>query len=104
MDAHIGKNDIWIRQAGRQLEVRGEAKGGIEKDIVHFAVAFPEWPIDVVILIIVIRTVQVDEVTTKQASQEHDTAKRRDFCRASRAGTLFKGLCLFWSTHIKRLF
>lgn len=77
MDAHICEDNVRIRQTSGKLELGRKTKGCVEENIVHLAVSFPERTIQVVVKVIGIRTVQMYQISAKQAGHEHDTSKRR---------------------------
>ena len=51
--------------------------------MVQLAVALPEGPVDVVVLIIGTRSMQVHQVPTKETGHDDDAPKRRELARAT---------------------
>jgi hypothetical protein len=71
MDVHIGEDDVRVAEANRKFQVVRQAKGRVEKNVVHVPMPFPKLSIQVVIPVIGIRTMKMDEVSAKQTGHQH---------------------------------
>lgn len=66
VDVHVQKDDVGIAHAVGQAEMRRHRKRGVEQDVVHLSMSLPEFAVQVVLAVVLFRSMQMQEVATKQ--------------------------------------
>lgn len=90
VDVEICEDDIGIVDAGGEAEVRGERERDIEQDVVQVAVARPELALEVGVLVVRVRTVEVDEIAAEETGHQTDAAVGGEAGRALGGHGLFQ--------------
>lgn len=75
VDAHIGEDDIDIIHSARESKMVGQGKRNVQKNIIMTPVPFPELAVEIMVVILGLRPVDVYQVPTKKTSQNHYTRK-----------------------------
>jgi hypothetical protein len=100
VNTHVGKYNVRAGESRWKLKVSGKAKGGIEKNVVHISVSFPELAIQIMIFVVRVWSVQVDQIPSKQTSHQDNAPERGEFPGSDRAHAVGEGLRLLWAAHI----
>jgi hypothetical protein len=75
VNAHVGEDDIHIIHSTGESEMFRQGKRNVQKNIVMTPVTFPELPVEIMIVILGLRSVNVYQVPTKKTSQNHHACK-----------------------------
>lgn len=76
MDAHVGKNDVHVRHTTWKSEMIRQGERNVQKNIIMASVALPKLPIEVMIVVLGLRPMDVYEVTAEKTCQNHHACKR----------------------------
>ena len=77
VDVHVQKDDVEVGDAVRQTEVVRHGEGGVQKDVVHLPMSSPELAVEIVFTVVLLRSMQVQQVSTEQGSHEDDAGVGR---------------------------
>lgn len=66
MDAHVGENDVDVRHTTWKSKMIRQRERNVQKNIIMASVALPKLSIEVMVVVIGLRSMNVYEVTTEK--------------------------------------
>jgi hypothetical protein len=76
MDAHIGENDVDVRYTTWKSKMIRQRERNVQKSIIMASVALPKLSIEIMIVVLGLRPMDVHEVTTEKTCQNYHACKR----------------------------
>ena len=76
MDAHVGENDVDVRHTTWKSKMIRQRERNVQKNIIMASVALPKLSIEVMVIVLGLRPMNVYEVTTEKTCQNHHACER----------------------------
>lgn len=74
VNVQICEDDVGVADADGEAKVRWEGESDIEQDVIQVAVARPELALEVRVLLVAVRAVEMDEIAAKETGHQTDAA------------------------------
>jgi hypothetical protein len=66
VNIHIDKDRVRVTESSRQAKISGEGKRRVEKNIVQCAMSLPESSIEIMVVLVFIRSMKMGEITAEE--------------------------------------
>jgi hypothetical protein len=66
MNIHIDKDRVRVTESSRQTKISGEGKRRVEKNIVQCAMSLPESSIEIMVVLVFVRSMKMGKITAEE--------------------------------------